>query len=170
MDIRPIWHGSKHYKEQRNGYQPEAIVIHIAEGNLAQVLSWFANPASKVSSHYLVGHKGECHQFVDETDTAQTQGVVDRPTWPLIKKTAAGAFINPNWYCLSIEHEGKVGQVWPQAMKVRSAMLIAEMHVRWGIPLDRKHVIGHYEIRRGKSCPGSPAIVDELLLMAQNRL
>lgn len=172
MDIRPIWRGTPNYRELRNGHKPEAIVIHVTESwTMESARNWFLNPASDVSAHYLVGQDGSCDQFVDETDTAQTQGVVDRPTWKLIKKTASGKYVNPNWYCLSIEHEGMPGEVWPQVQKVRSSMLIAEMHVRWGIPLDRQHVIGHYEIRASKpGCPGNPAIVNELLLMAQGRL
>ena len=166
MDIRPIWRGTPNYTEGRKGFTPEAIVIHIIEGSLASARSWFLADQSDVSAHYAVGKDGACDQFVDETDTAWANGRVASPTWPLLKPR-----INPNLYTLSIEHEGRPGDVWTPAMKKRSAMLIAEMHVRWSIPIDGDHVIGHFRIFAQKpQCPGSQSIVDELILMAQTRL
>lgn len=150
----------------RNGFKPEAIVIHIMDGSLAGTDSWFADAKSGVSSHYGIGKTGEVHQYVEESDTAFHAGVVDKPSWKLLLPGK-----NPNLYTIGIEHEGKplVSDVWPVAMKLTSATLIAEIAKRWGIPLDREHIIGHYEIRASKpNCPAlNKGIIDELIIMAK---
>lgn len=158
-----MWRGTPNYTEGRQGHLPEAIVIHLIDGSFQACRSWFLNDASDVSAHYSVSHLGECDQFVDETDTAWANGRIDHPTWALLKPRT-----NPNFYTLSIEHEGRPGTEWSDAMKDRSAMLIAEMHVRWGIPVDVDHVIGHYRIFAKKpQCPGPQALVTDLIARAQ---
>ncbi len=148
----------------RSGQKPEAIVIHIMEGTLPGTDSWFANPASQVSSHYGVGKTGEVHQYVEEADTAWHAGVVSGSVWPLLKQSP-----NPNFYTIGIEHEGRYFDVWPEAQKKASAELIYNACKRWNIPLDRLHVIGHYELRSTKpNCPAlNKAIIDELIELAK---
>jgi N-acetyl-anhydromuramyl-L-alanine amidase AmpD len=148
--LTPKWVGSPNFTTGRRTYRPTAIVIHIAEGSTAAVDSWFRNPASKVSAHYLVTKEGELHQYVREEDTAWHAGRVHEPTW---KGLIAG--VNPNLYTIGIEHEGKGDDAWPNLMYERSARLLAEIHCRWGIPIDRAYVVGHREIFARKSCPGS---------------
>ena len=75
-------------------------------GTLIGTDSWFANPASKVSSHFGVGKNGEIHQYVKLENTAWANGVVKNPNWPLLQNG-----VNPNYYTVSIEHEGKSGEV-----------------------------------------------------------
>lgn len=143
----------------RKGYRPEAVVIHIMEGTLAGTDSWFASPASQVSAHYGIGKNGEVHQYVREADTAWHAGRVDAPVWTLIKSN-----VNPNLYTIGIEHEGKHDDTWTDALKEASATLISAACERWHIPIDRNHVIGHYEIDSKKpNCPAvDKSIIDEL--------
>lgn len=147
----------------RKGYRPEGVVIHIMDGTLVGTDSWFANPASLVSAHYGIGRTGEVHQYVKEEDTAWHAGRVDAPAWKLIKPN-----INPNLYTVGIEHEGKPDDVWTDAMKQSSAELIREICKRWQIPIDRTHIIGHFEIFSKKpNCPASnKQIIDELVALA----
>lgn len=149
----------------RRGHRPTAIVIHIAEGSAAAVDSWFANPASAVSAHYLVRKDGGLHTYVREENTAWHAGRVHAPTW---KGIIPG--VNPNLYTIGIEHEGDGNDVWPDAMIERSARLLAELHCRWSIPLDRAFVVGHREIYAKKTCPGSVADIDGLILRARSIL
>ena len=167
MDIRPFWRGTPNYTELRGGHKPELITIHITESwTMEGTREWFLNPAAKVSSHYLVGQDASVDQFVDETDQAWTQGRILNPTAKLLKPG-----VNPNKYCISIEHEGMISEVWPEKQRERSAIIIAEIHVRWKIPLDRDHVIGHYEIFSTKpSCPGPHAMIEDLIARAIARL
>jgi len=153
------------FKTGRGTYKPEAIVIHIMDGSLSGTDSWFATVASQVSAHYGIGKTGEIHQYVAEVDQAWHAGRVARPTWKGIHDG-----VNPNLYTIGIEHEGQplVNDVWPEAMKQSSAELVADIAKRWSIPLDRDHVIGHYQIFADKpNCPGvNHAIVDEILARA----
>ena len=121
------------------------------DGTLKGTDSWFLSPKSQVSAHYGIGKDGEIHQYVKEDMVAWANGRVQKPTWPLI---ATGP--NPNLYTLSIEHEGKPGETFTDAMYDSTTWLIREMSQRWGIPLDREHIIGHCEIFAAKpNCPGN---------------
>ncbi len=151
----------------RKGYKPEAVVIHIMDGTLAGTDSWFANPASQVSAHYGIGRNGEVHQYVQENDSAWHAGRIDAPVWKFIRPN-----INPNLYTIGIEHEGKPEDIWTASMKQSSADLIREICERWQIPIDRYHVIGHYEIYSKKpNCPATnKRILDELVALAGQQI
>ena len=150
----------------RKGYRPEAIVIHIMDGTLVGTDSWFANTTSQVSAHYGIGKNGEVHQYVQESDAAWHAGRVDVPVWKLIKPS-----INPNLYTIGIEHEGKPDDVWTDAIKQSSATLIREICQRWQIPINRDHVVGHFEIFSKKpNCPATnKSILDELVVLARQQ-
>jgi len=154
---------SPNFWSGRKGYRPEGVVIHIMDGTLIGTDAWFANPSSQVSAHYGIGKNGEVHQYVQENDAAWHAGRVDAPLWKLIKPT-----INPNLYTVGIEHEGKPNDVWTDAMKQSSATLIREICQRWQIPIDRDHVVGHFEIFSKKpNCPATnKRILDEMVALA----
>ncbi len=140
------------------GLRPEAVVVHIIGGSLAAGESVFRDPATHKSAHYAVSHNGDIHQFVDEKDTAFHAGIVVNPTWALLKPR-----VNPNFYTIGIEHEGRPDDVWPEAQLSASATLIGQIVARWGIPLDDVHVIRHHQIRASKTCPGNWLEIGELL-------
>lgn len=150
----------------RKGYRPEAVVIHIMDGTLPGTDSWFANPTSQVSAHYGIGKSGEVHQYVQENDAAWHAGRVDAPVWKLIRPN-----VNPNLYTIGIEHEGKPDEGWTETMKQSSATLIREICQRWHIPIDRDHVVGHFEIFSKKpNCPATnKRILDELVTLAHQQ-
>jgi len=140
------------YQTGRPGqFQPEAVVIHIMEGTLKGTDSWFNDPRAKVSAHYGIGTGGLVHQYVKEADTAFHAGIVDRPTWPLLKPR-----VNPNYYTIGIEHEGMstVPWPWPPEQLNASAALVREILARWKIPLQVERIVPHHMIRAGKTCPG----------------
>lgn len=165
---RPLvaWIGSPNRTVGRGGYRPEAVVIHIMEGELRAVDQWFnttppANP-SPVSAHYGVGRGGAVHQYVHEMDSAWHAGRVYRPTWTRLRPG-----VNPNAYTIGIEHEGYRDTDWTDAMYDASASLLADISQRWSIALDREHVVGHREIYALKPfCPGHRVDLDHLLLLA----
>jgi N-acetylmuramoyl-L-alanine amidase len=161
--LTPIWVGSPNFNGGRR--RPiSAVVIHVTEGSEASVDSWFKNPASKVSAHYMVTRDGRLKQYVKEEDTAWHAGKVVRPTW---SELFVG--VNPNQYTIGIEHEAESGSTpWTKAMYERSSILLAEIFVRWGVPLDRYHIVGHREIRADKTCPGAKADIGKLIAMARD--
>jgi N-acetylmuramoyl-L-alanine amidase len=171
MDKNWIGCASSNFRQGRRApYRPEAIVIHIMAGSLRGTDVWFHNAGAGVSAHYGIGKNGEVHQYVQEEDTASHAGIVDQPSWPLIKPMPGGVYVNPNFYTIGIEHEGFPDDTWPAAQVTASASLIAEIAGRWVIPLDRQHVIKHHEIRYAKPCPGDQAPMDQLIQEAQHRL
>ena len=140
------------------GLRPAAIVIHISEGTLASADAWFNNDAAKVSAHYCVGRSGEVHQYVNEDDTAYHAGSGVDPTWRLLRPR-----INPNFYTIGIEHEGRAQDLWPDLQYATSAQLVADIAKRWSIPVDADHIVMHREIRASKTCPGLVFSRDKLL-------
>lgn len=154
----------------RDGFKPEIIVLHIMAGSLSSATSWFATPVSQVSSHYGVGFKGEVYQYVKEEDVAWTQGLkvppVNKP--PTFKLYKQG--VNPNKYCISIEHEGEDLSKAPEAQIKTSVELIKDIAKRWNIPIDRDHIIAHYEVdpTRKPNCPTPDrTFIDKIVKMAQ---
>jgi len=77
--------------------------------------------------------------------------------------------VNPNLVTVGIEFEDggePESVVRPDAQYQAGARLLWEVAGRWGLPLDRGHVIGHREIFSAKSCPGN-LDVDRLIREAR---
>lgn len=126
---------------ERKGYKPEIIVIHISAGSMTSMTSWFNTPNSSASSHYGVGKDGSILQYVEEDKAAWTCGRVNNPSFKLYKPG-----VNPNVYTINIENEGQDLSKAPEIQLHVLAHLVKEIATRYNIPLDRDHVIGHYEI------------------------
>ena len=108
------------------------------------------------------------HQYVEERDTAFHAGKIVSPTWTGLKRGVNGAFINPNFYSIGIEHEGRANDTWSPDMYAASAELLRGLVSRHpGLrPLTRRNVVMHREIRADKSCPGHVMDINKLLLLA----
>ncbi len=130
---------------------PDMIVIHISEGSRESCINQFKNPASQVSSHFLVDLKGNVVQFVSTADTAYANGVIQNPVSELVLMRGLA---NPNGYSISIEHEGFSTTDITPAQYATTVKMIKFLHEKWGIPLDSTHVVRHREITASKSCPG----------------
>jgi hypothetical protein len=165
MDIQWIGCPNTNFSKGRHGYSPIAIVVHIMDGSFRAGESVFGNPQTQKSAHYGISKVGVIHQYVDESDTAFHAGVVVAPTWSLLRRG-----VNPNYYTIGIEHEGRPDDIWPDVQLAASGALIADIAVRQGIPLDADHVIRHHQIRANKSCPGNWITIDMLLQRAAPRL
>jgi len=165
MQITWIGCAAPNFRKGRAGHTPEAIVIHIVVGSLRSCDNTFLNPSLDVrrSAHYGVGRDGRVHQYVADEDTAFHAGIRDREVAPIVKERPT---LNPNLFTIGIEHEGFPGDPWPDAQFAASAALVADVARRWGIPVDRRHVILHREIRASKTCPGSWVDIDQLVARA----
>jgi len=131
--------------------RPTHVVMHIAEGSLSACDAWLTNPQSNASAHYAVGKDGSIHQYVNEADAAWANGAVREPRIPLPSDA------NPNEWTISLEHEGYTGEPWTPEMYAADAWLLRGIHERWGIPLDRDHIIGHGDLDSvtRPQCPGT---------------
>lgn len=151
----------------RNGTIPDVIVVHISAGSLTSMTSWFSTPNSQASAHYGISKNGTILQYVSESDKAWTQGNVNNPTSEIILSRPG---VNPNLYCLSIENEGLDLQQAPQLQIDTLCALIKDIATRNQIPLDRKHIIGHFEIdsKNRPFCPSPKhSIMDSIVARLQ---
>ncbi|WP_051430336.1 N-acetylmuramoyl-L-alanine amidase [Streptomyces roseochromogenus] len=118
--------------ERPDSYAIDRVIIHVTQETYANALAIFANPEKQVSVHYLVrsadGHIAQC---VHEADIAWHAG-----NWDY------------NTRSIGIEHEGWVDQpaYFTDALYTQSAKLTAAICTKYGIPKDREHIIGHYQV------------------------
>jgi hypothetical protein len=109
------------------------IVIHDIEGSYGSAVNSFQDPAFGASTHYVIrSSDGHIAQMVENKNVAWHAG---------------------NWYinghAIGIEHEGFAisGATWyTDSMYRASANLVKYLAGKYGIPLDRAHIIGHDDI------------------------
>ena len=154
---------SPNYSKGRNGKKIIAICNHITAGQFPGCQNWLCNPKAKASSNYLITRTGKIIQLVKDEDTAWANGGVNKPSWTLYDGT------NPNRYTISIEHEGygSNGGDGNLTEQQYQATLWLHRHLinKWNIPIDRNHIIGHFEIDKinRPNCPGKAFPWDRLM-------
>ncbi|MEU3339762.1 N-acetylmuramoyl-L-alanine amidase [Streptomyces sp. NPDC002144] len=118
--------------DRPSSYPLDYVVIHVTQETYSDTLAIFENAHKNVSAHYLVrsadGHVAQC---VREADVAWHAG-----NWDY------------NTRSIGIEHEGWVDKpaYFTDALYEQSARLTARVCDKYGIPKDRAHIIGHYEV------------------------
>lgn len=125
---------SSNYSDYSRGVGDiDMIVIHTTEGSYSGAISWFQNCSAQVSAHYVVrSSDGEITQGVKDEDVAWHAG-----DW------------GTNLRSIGIEHEGYVSDPdrwYTDNMYRASAALVSRLADTYGIPKDRSHIIGHYEV------------------------
>ena len=112
-------------------YPVDFIVIHDTEVSFAEAIRIFQDPSKLVSANYIVSVGGQIAQTVLEKDIAYHAG-----NWDY------------NTQAIGIEHEGyaSVPRSFTRGEYQASARLAASICSRWGVPMDRTHVIGHDEV------------------------
>lgn len=166
-------------KMSRNGWRPDMIVSHIAEGTYDGTISWLCNPKSQASAHFVVSKNGEITQLIDLKEAAWGNGTSTDPKKnnhysKSSLKIVRDRKTNANYYTISIEHEGFYnqgkGKLTPEQLEATIWLhryIIDEVKKIYGIeiPIDREHIVGHYQIDpiRKPNCPGSNFQFDEIL-------
>ncbi|MEU6622118.1 N-acetylmuramoyl-L-alanine amidase [Streptomyces litmocidini] len=117
--------------DRPDDYTIDRIVIHVVQGSYASALKVFKDPAHGAAAHYVVRRDGHVAQMIRELDVAFHAGNRDM-----------------NERSIGIEHEGFVDrpQDFTAAMYAGSARLAADICARYGMPVDREHIIGHVEV------------------------
>ena len=128
-----IWspaYSGNYTNASRGAAQINYVIIHTTQGSYAGAISWFKNSTSNVSAHYVIrSSDGQVTQMVDDADVAWHDGCFNTNT-------------------IGIEHEGYVadpGKWYTEAMYKSSAKLTGWLCDQYGIPKDRKHIMGHGE-------------------------
>ena len=120
----PAYSGNYQVSNRESSYDIRWIVIHTAEGSYQGTISWFKNPSSAVSAHYVISKTGEITQMVQDKDIAYQAG-----NWVY------------NTQSIGIEHEGFVSDPsTTEAMYQSSSELVKYLAQKYNIPLN--HVIG----------------------------
>ncbi|MFJ4327810.1 N-acetylmuramoyl-L-alanine amidase [Streptomyces tricolor] len=112
-------------------YRVDRVVVHVTQGGYASAVKVFQDPEHGAAAHYIVRKDGRVTQLIRELDVAFHAGNREY-----------------NERSVGIEHEGFVEDAssFTDAMYTASARLTAAICERYGIPVDREHIIGHVEV------------------------
>ncbi|GAA3295886.1 N-acetylmuramoyl-L-alanine amidase [Streptomyces cinereospinus] len=112
-------------------YTIDMVIVHVTQGSFDSAVKVFQDPEHGAASHYVVRADGHVTQMIRELDVAYHAG--------------NRAY---NERSIGIEHAGFVDrpQDFTDAMYAASARLTAGICARYGIPVDREHIIGHVEV------------------------
>ncbi|KOV77544.1 N-acetylmuramoyl-L-alanine amidase [Streptomyces sp. MC1] len=117
--------------DRPSDYRVDRVVIHVTQGGYASAVKVFRDPGHGAAAHYIVRKDGRVTQLVRELDVAFHAG--NRQY---------------NERSVGIEHEGFVEDAssFTDEMYAASARLTAAICERYGMPVDREHIIGHVEV------------------------
>ncbi|MER6528757.1 peptidoglycan recognition family protein [Streptomyces sp. NPDC001508] len=112
-------------------YRIDRVVVHVTQGGYRSAVRVFQDPGHGAASHSIVREDGRITQLVRELDVAFHAGNREY-----------------NERSVGIEHEGFVERAssFTDEMYAGSARLTAAICARYGIPVDRRHIIGHVEV------------------------
>lgn len=150
-----------------------AIVVHVTDGpTLDGALSWFNNPASKVSANYIIDIDGSrIVQPVADNLAAWHSGIYPATYQVLLKSRPDLTWLpesagDINQVTLGVEHVGVPPAPWQFGQMQTSAKLLAMLCAKYSIPIDRTHIVGHHEIYAlHANCPNCD--LDLLVKLAQ---
>jgi N-acetyl-anhydromuramyl-L-alanine amidase AmpD len=109
----------------------DRIVVHVTQEPFSRAIRLLRDPRRGASAHYVVSQRGRIVQLVSTSYIA----------WHAGNKRM-------NRRSIGIEHEGWIGRrrSITEAEYRASARLVAYLVTRIGIPIDRRHIIGHDEV------------------------
>jgi len=132
-----IWKGSPNHTPNRQGQQVKKIILHwFGIGTLSSANTRFQNASEQASAHYGISGN-TIWQWVKDVDAS----------W------AAGNF-QANLESINIEHDATTTKNASDATYKTSARLVASLCLKYNLPLDRQHIIGHNEVVK-TACPGT---------------
>ncbi|MCX5061552.1 MULTISPECIES: N-acetylmuramoyl-L-alanine amidase [unclassified Streptomyces] len=132
-DARWVAASSANYRraDRPDDYSIDRVVIHVTQGSFASAVKVFQDPGHQAAAHYIVRRDGHITQMIRELDVAFHTGNREY-----------------NERSVGIEHEGFVERAssFTDALYTNSARLTAGICGRYGIPVDREHIIGHVQV------------------------
>jgi len=140
---------SPNFWPESPGIVKNAIVIHRTAGRGIGSLEWILAPQSKVSYHYLIMESGKIYEIVEPKNCAWHAGIIKNPTAEIIDPK-----LNPNRHTFGIAFAGYETEPLTKEQVLNGCQLIANIARKYQIKIDKKHIIGHNEIRSDKTCPG----------------
>jgi N-acetyl-anhydromuramyl-L-alanine amidase AmpD len=147
------------------GNTPRALVLHTPEeaaDNDEVTPRWFQNPAAGGSTHYYADNDGDMYQMVRDYDCPWANGNSAgvnrtwkgaRDQWP----PWAQVGVSLNCQTLSVEIEGRAATIGETLTDRQFMAVVAWIRFKcdqYGIPRDRDHIIGHFEVSTDRTDPG----------------
>lgn len=146
-----------HFNGRKNNI-PDVIVLHNTGGNhISSAHWWFLDKSSYTSAHFLVDKDGEIRQYVSLADGSYCNGTTADKTQKHYYGNATNGVVktrsqNANLYTVSIEFVGNVGDPLTETQFETAVQLIKYIRkevkriYNRDIPINRLHIIGHYEV------------------------
>lgn len=143
---------TRQYDDRKGAKIDMVILHHSATTNTDQVLQMMTTGSRRVSANYVVKDR-RVVGVVSEEHRAWTSGSPN--------DDGRGAAMDRRAITFEIQNE-RNGDPWPvsAASHETVAQLVADFHRRYGIPLDRDHIVGHRELwtrwraSYATACPG----------------
>lgn len=145
---------------------PKGIVLHTPQepaNSYPSTPHYFQNPNLQASTHYFSAYTGDIYQMVNEEDAAIANGVKNKPypSW-------ADPLHSLNWQSVNVEIEGYDYNIQDTLIRGRPQWngllsLLSNRAAYYNIPLDREHIIGHYQVADDRSDPGAGFPWDALI-------
>ncbi len=129
-----MWIGSPNYDKNRKPI--DRIVIHWIVGTLRSADAQFQKKSPGTSAHYAI-EDNAVHQYVKEESVAYHAGKYSM-----------------NQRSVGIEHSADPDRKASEKTYQSSGKLVAEVCKRYNIPIDRKHILKHSEVK-ATQCPGT---------------
>jgi len=129
-------HQSPNYNS-RNGTPIDAVIIHhTASDNCSGTLSWFKNPSSQVSAHYVIDKDGTIYQMVGDEKRAWHAGAGSIPGSP--------GDVNSRSIGIEIVNKGDGKTPFTDAQYAALSQLTAYLKQEYNIP--QKNILGHRDV------------------------
>lgn len=145
----------------RRGNKIAGFVIHMTEGSFKSGVEWCLNVKSQVSYHFIIDSDGSDVCLVMPENTAWHAGKITNPRTDFVKNGP-----NPNLYSIGIAMAGFASQGPTASQIAKCARLMNMLSVYYNIPLDKKTIIPHHDIRTDKICPGLKVSIDTLVYLS----
>jgi N-acetyl-anhydromuramyl-L-alanine amidase AmpD len=135
--------------------RPRGFVLHTPEEAADDHMTtpyYFASTDREASTHYFVSYHGFVVQCVPEDEGAYGNAVIGKPA-PAWQNRP-----NLNLCSLNVEIEGyaaTIGRTLSAPQRKALLGLLRYACEKYGIPKDRRHIIGHYEVANNRSDPGT---------------
>jgi len=116
----------------------DTVVIHFTGSNNGEgTVSWFRNPMSKVSAHFVIDRSGQIYQFVPEKHKAWHAG---KSSWKGRK--------NVNNFSIGIELVGISTQLFTEEQYESLIGILRKLRIAFDIK--EENVIGHEHVSPGR--------------------
>ena len=148
---------------------PKGFCVHTPEepaDDYPATPYWFSlpHPDRAGSTTWFISTKGTVYECVPEDVAAIANGVIGKPypAW-------ADPNVSLNRQTVSVEVEGyaaTIGTTLTAAQRASLVALIRYAAAKYGFPIDRAHIFGHYEVANNRSDPGTLPI-DAIIAEAQ---